>query len=191
MRRSSLSRKTKETEIKFEFNLDGSGKSEIKTSIGFLDHMLELLAFHGSFDLKVSAKGDVHVDYHHLIEDLGIVFGKSIDKALGERVGINRYGFASIPMDEALAQVSVDLSGRAFLVYNVPFEGFIRDFDINLFEEFFRAIANNAKITIHVNVLYGKDLHHIIEAIFKAFAKSLKIATTVSGDVVPSTKGIL
>lgn len=191
MRRSSLSRKTKETEIKFEFNLDGSGKSEIKTSIGFLDHMLELLAFHGSFDLKVSAKGDVHVDYHHLIEDLGIVFGKSIDKALGERVGINRYGFASIPMDEALAQVSVDLSGRAFLVYNVPYEGFIRDFDISLFEEFFRAIANNAKITIHVNVLYGKDLHHIIEAIFKAFAKSLKIATTVSGDIVPSTKGIL
>lgn len=191
MRKASFSRKTKETEIKIEFNLDGSGQHDIETSIGFLDHMFELFAFHGNFDLKLRAKGDIHVDYHHIIEDLGIVLGKSIEKALAERKGIKRYGFASVPMDESLAQVSIDLGGRAFLIYNVPFEGFIKDIDINLFEEFFRALTNNAKITLHVNVLYGKDLHHIIEAVFKAFAKALKDAVTITGEILPSTKGIL
>ncbi|MCX7987976.1 MAG: imidazoleglycerol-phosphate dehydratase HisB [Thermodesulfovibrio sp.] len=191
MRKASINRKTKETEIKIELNLDGSGKHDINTSIGFLNHMFELFSFHGSFDLKLQAKGDIHVDYHHVIEDIGIVLGKSIEKALSERKGIKRYGFASIPMDEALAQVSIDLGGRAFLVYNVPFEGLIKDIDISLFEEFFRALTNNAKITLHINVLYGKDLHHIIEAIFKAFAKALKEAINISGETLPSTKGVL
>lgn len=191
MRKASINRKTKETEVIIELNLDGSGQHNINTSIGFLDHMFELFAFHGNFDLKLKAKGDIHVDYHHVIEDIGIVLGKSIEKALSERKGIKRYGFASIPMDEALTQVSVDLGGRAFLVYNVPFEGLIKDIDINLFEEFFRAVTNNAKITLHINVSYGKDLHHIIEAIFKAFAKALNDAITISGDMLPSTKGIL
>lgn len=191
MRKASLSRKTKETDIKIEFNLDGDGKADVNTSIGFLDHMMELFAFHGKFDLKIDARGDTHVDYHHLIEDLGIVLGKAIDQALSERKGIKRYGFASIPMDEALAQVSLDLGGRAFLVYNVAFEGYIKDIDIGLFEEFFRAIVNNAKITLHINALYGKDLHHIVEAVFKAFAKSLNEASRVIGENVPSTKGLL
>jgi len=191
MRKASLSRKTKETDIKIEFNLDGDGKADVNTSIGFLDHMMELFAFHGKFDLKIDARGDTHVDYHHLIEDLGIVLGKAIDQALSERKGIKRYGFASIPMDEALAQVSLDLGGRAFLVYNVAFEGYIKDIDIGLFEEFFRAIVNNAKITLHINALYGKDLHHVVEAVFKAFAKSLNEASRVIGENVPSTKGLL
>jgi len=191
MRRASLSRKTKETDIKIDFNLDGTGKNDVDTSIGFLDHMFELFAFHGGFDIKIEAKGDIHVDFHHLIEDLGIVLGKCIDKALGERKGVKRYGFASIPMDEALAQVSLDLGGRAFLVYNVPFEGYIKDVDINLFEEFFRAVVNNAKINLHVNVPYGKDLHHVVEAIFKAFAKALNDASKIIGENLPSTKGLL
>lgn len=191
MRKASLKRKTKETEIKIDFNLDGKGISAIETSIGFLDHMLELFSFHGNFDIKLKATGDTHVDYHHLIEDIGIVIGKSIDKALNERKGIKRYGFASIPMDEALTQVSLDIGGRAFLVYNVPFNGYIKDIDIGLFEEFFRAIVNNAKITVHINVLFGKDLHHVIESVFKAFAKALKDASSIIGESLPSTKGIL
>jgi imidazoleglycerol-phosphate dehydratase len=191
MRRASLSRKTKETDIKIDFNLDGTGKNDVDTSIGFLDHMFELFAFHGGFDIKIEAKGDIHVDFHHLIEDLGIVLGKCIDKALGERKGVKRYGFATIPMDEALAQVSLDLGGRAFLVYNVPFKGYIKDVDINLFEEFFRAVVNNAKINLHVNVPYGKDLHHVVEAIFKAFAKALNDASKIIGENLPSTKGLL
>ena len=191
MRKASLKRKTKETEVEIELNLDGCGQKDINTSIGFLDHMFELFSFHGNFDLKLKAKGDIHVDYHHLIEDIGIVLGKTIDKALDDRKGIKRYGFASIPMDEALAQVSVDLVGRAFLSYNVPFKGFIKDIDINLFEEFFRAVANHGKITLHINLLYGKDLHHIVEAIFKAFSKAFKDSITISGEILPSTKGVL
>ncbi|GAQ93923.1 imidazoleglycerol-phosphate dehydratase [Thermodesulfovibrio aggregans] len=191
MRKASLSRTTKETDIKVEFNLDGNGQANIKTSVGFLDHMFELFAFHGNFDLKIEAKGDIHVDYHHLVEDLGIVLGKCIDKALEDRKGIKRYGFASIPMDEALTQVSLDLGGRAFLIYNVSVEGYIKDIDIRLFEEFFRAVANNAKINLHVNLVYGKDLHHIVESIFKAFAKSLNEASRIIGENVPSTKGII
>lgn len=191
MRKASLSRKTKETDIKIEFNLDGTGQSDVNTSVGFLDHMFELLAFHGSFDIKIEAKGDIHVDYHHLIEDLGIVLGKVIDEALADRKGIKRYGFASVPMDESLAQVSLDLGGRAFLVYNVSHEGYIKDIDVTLFEEFFRAIVNNAKITLHINVAYGKDLHHVVEAIFKAFAKALNDASRIVGEHLPSTKGII
>ncbi len=191
MREASVERKTKETEIKIELNLDGTGKNSINTSVGFLDHMLELFSFHGKFDLALNAKGDTYVDYHHLVEDIGIVLGQAIEKALSDRRGIKRYGFASIPMDEALCEVVIDLGGRAFLVYNVPFEGFIKDIDIGLFEEFFRALANNAKATIHINVCYGKDLHHVIEAVFKAFAKALKEAIYISGEDLPSTKGLI
>ncbi|MCS7163544.1 MAG: imidazoleglycerol-phosphate dehydratase HisB [Thermodesulfovibrio sp.] len=191
MRKASVNRKTKETNIKLEFNLDGTGKSDVSTSIGFLDHMFELLAFHGNFDIKLIAKGDIHVDYHHLIEDLGIVLGKAIDKALSDRTGIKRYGFASIPMDEALAQVSIDLGGRAFLVYNVNCSGYIKDIDVSLFEEFFRAISNHGKLAIHINLLYGKDLHHIIEAVFKAFSKALSEASQIEGQKLPSTKGVI
>lgn len=191
MRKASVSRKTKETDIKLEFNLDGTGNADINTSVGFLDHMFELLAFHGNFDIKLKAKGDIHVDYHHLIEDLGIVLGKAIDKTLLDRNGIKRYGFASIPMDEALAQVSIDIGGRAFLVYNVKFDGYIKDIDISLFEEFFRAVSNHGKIALHINVLYGKDLHHIIEAVFKAFAKALSDASRIYGQQLPSTKGVI
>ncbi len=191
MRKASTIRKSRETEIEMEINLDGTGKSQISTSIGFLDHMFELFSFHGNFDLILKAKGDIHIDYHHLTEDLGIVFGECLNEALGERKGIRRYGFASIPMDEALAQVSIDLGGRAYLAYNVPFEGTIKDLNINLFEEFFRAFTQKARVTLHINVFYGKDLHHIIEAIFKAFAKALKEAKTITGNTIPSTKGIL
>lgn len=191
MRLGKISRKTKETEISIELNLDGKGKSEIDTSVGFLNHMLELFAFHGGFDLKVRAKGDTEVDYHHLIEDLGITLGMAINQSLGDRKGIRRYGFASIPMDEALAQVSLDLGGRAYLVYNVPFGGMIRDIDVGLFEEFFRALVNNGKITLHINLLYGKDLHHIVEGVFKAFARALREAIEIEGDSIPSTKGTL
>ncbi|HHW19945.1 MAG TPA: imidazoleglycerol-phosphate dehydratase HisB [Thermodesulfovibrio thiophilus] len=191
MRVARLTRKTKETEIEMEINLDGQGVNEIQTPIGFLNHMFELFSFHGGIDLKIKAKGDTHIDYHHLIEDTGIVLGNCINDALSDRRGIKRYGFQSIPMDEALAQVSLDIGGRPFLVYNVPFDGYIKDIDIALFEEFFRAITINAKINLHINVLYGKDFHHIIEAIFKAFAKALKDATKVTGETLPSTKGVI
>lgn len=191
MRTANITRKTKETEIEMEFNLDGKGIYQIETPAGFLNHMLELFSFHGGFDLKVKATGDIHVDYHHLIEDIGIVMGNCINEALSDRKGIKRYGFASIPMDEALAQVSIDLGGRAFLIYKVPFKGFIKDMDIGIFEEFFRAVANSAKMTIHINVIYGKDLHHVAEAIFKAFAKALKESTFITGSNLPSTKGII
>lgn len=191
MRKASISRKTKETEVKIEIELDGIGQNNIETPLGFLNHMLELFSFHSRINLKVKAEGDIHVDYHHIIEDIGIVLGKAIDDALGERKGIKRYGFASIPMDEAIAQVSLDLGGRAYLVYNVPFAGLIRDIDIALFEEFFRALVNNAKIILHVNVAYGKDLHHVVEAIFKAFAIAIKEAIILTGDTLPSTKGLI
>lgn len=191
MRTSKIIRETKETKIEVEINLDGQGKSHINTPIGFLNHMLEVFSFHGKFDLKVKAEGDIDIDYHHLIEDLGIATGKAIDEALRERKGIERYGFASVPMDEALAQVSLDLGGRAFLAYNVAFKGFIKDMDIGVFEEFFRALVNNAKITLHINLIYGKDLHHVLEAIFKAFAKALNEASRITEEHLPSTKGII
>lgn len=191
MRKALINRKTKETEVEVELNLDGERNYEINTSIGFLDHMLELFAFHGDFDLTIKAKGDIHIDYHHTVEDIGIALGQAIDKALSERMGIKRYGFASVPMDEALTQITMDVGGRPCLVYNLPFEGSIRDIDVKIFEEFFKALANNAKICIHINVLYGKDLHHILESVFKAFARALKDAVTVIGYTLPSTKGII
>jgi len=193
-RKIKISRKTTETQIKVELNLDGSGKSKIDTGIAFLDHMLTLWSKHGLFDLNLSAKGDLEVDYHHTVEDLGICLGTSIKKALGNKKGISRYGHSIIPMDEALAAISLDISGRPFLIYKVKIRHKkIGDFPINLIEELFRALINKAEITLHINQLEGKDPHHIIEAIFKGFAKALSMATRINPKVksIPSTKGKL
>ncbi len=195
MRESILKRKTKETDITVELNLDGKGDAHIATSIPFFDHMLELFCFHGSFDLKVIASGDIEIDYHHLMEDMGITIGEAIKKALGDKKGITRYGSFLLPMDESLAQVVIDLSGRPYLVYRVePPRGSVRGIEVTLFEEFFRALSNHAMMNLHINVLYGKDLHHIFEALFKALGRALKQAVSLDAkrkDVLPTTKGTL
>jgi imidazoleglycerol-phosphate dehydratase len=194
MRTAKVQRKTKETDITLQINLDGKGQNDINTSIPFLDHMLNLLAFHGMMDLKIKAKGDIEVDYHHLMEDIGITLGDTIKNALGDKKGIKRYGTASIPMDESLATVIMDISGRPFLVYNVkPSRGKLKDLDISLFEDFFRGLSSHAMMTLHVRVEYGRDLHHIIEAVFKAFGRALKMAVTIEkgSKTLPSTKGKL
>lgn len=193
-RQSELSRQTKETKIRVALNLDGSGKADCETGVGFFDHMLDLLARHSLMDLKVNAEGDLEVDAHHTVEDVGIVLGQALEQALGDKRGINRYGWASVPMDETLANVAVDLSGRAAFVYNVKFKGrSIGNFPVELIEEFFKALSSNAKMNLHVNVPYGTNNHHIAEAIFKATAKSLRQATSHDSrsDDVPSTKGSL
>lgn len=194
-RTAAVERNTKETKIKATLNLDGNGNSDIKTGIGFLDHMLDLLTRHSGMDMSVFCDGDLFVDGHHTTEDIGIVIGKMIAEALGDKRGINRYGFASIPMDEALATCSLDISGRAFLVLKAEFGGeYVGEFATELVEEFFRAMAFNAGITLHINCEYGANDHHKIEAIFKAFARALRIAITVDErfkDEIPSTKGVL
>ena len=194
-RKTTIKRKTTETDIKIEFHIDGTGKSKIDTSIPFLDHMLLLFARHGLFDLYIKAKGDIEIDYHHTVEDIGIVLGQTITQAVGEKKSIKRYGSAVIPMDETLASVSLDLSGRPYLVYNVtmPRKGKLKEFDPDLIEDFFQALVNNSGITLHVNLQYGRNIHHIFEAIFKAFGRALDNATTVDSRVsgVPSTKGKL
>jgi imidazoleglycerol-phosphate dehydratase len=194
MRTAKVQRKTNETDISIQINLDGKGKYEINTSIPFLDHMLNLFSFHGLMDLKIKAKGDIEIDYHHLMEDLGITLGEAIKKALGDKKGIKRYGRAAIPMDEALAEVVLDISGRPFLVYKLKqVKGSLKDLDISLFEDFFRGLTSHAMITLHVNVQYGRDLHHMIEAVFKAFGRALREAATLDkrAGVLPSTKGKL
>jgi imidazoleglycerol-phosphate dehydratase len=193
-RTAELSRQTKETQIKLSLNLDGAGSAAVKTGVGFLDHMLDLLARHSLIDLTIDATGDLHVDAHHTVEDVGIVIGQAIDKALGDKRGIYRYGWAIVPMDESLAQVAIDLSGRPAFVFNVNFRGdAIGGFPVELIEEFLKSIATNAKMNLHVTVPYGGNNHHIAEAIFKATAKALRQA--VSADPrnpdVPSTKGSL
>jgi imidazoleglycerol-phosphate dehydratase len=193
-RTAEISRKTKETQIRVAIDLDGSGKASVKTGVGFFDHMLDLLARHSLIDLTIEAAGDLHVDAHHTVEDVGIVIGQCIEKALGDKRGIYRYGWAIVPMDESLAQVAVDLSGRPAFVFNVNFKGsLIGNFPVELVDEFFKSIATNAKMNLHVNVPYGTNNHHISEAIFKATAKALRQA--VSADPrntdVPSTKGSL
>ena len=193
IRKTSLVRKTKETDIKVELKIDGSGNYDIETDVPFLDHMLSLFSRHGLFDLKIRAKGDIEVDYHHTVEDIGIVLGEAIKKALGNKKGIRRYGEASIPMDETLASVSIDISGRPYLVYNVelPKKAKLKNFDPGLTEDFFRALVNHAGITLHINLIYGRDVHHILEAILKAFGLALDQATTIDprNKGVPSTKG--
>jgi len=193
-RKEKKHRKTAETDVSVQWNLDGSGQGDIDTTVPFLDHMLHLLAAHGRFDITVRAQGDTDVDYHHLVEDLGITLGQVLDKALGDKKGIRRYGSSLVPMDESLAGVAVDLSGRPFLVFPDTFENMrIRDFDLGLFRDFFRAFVDQGRITLHVHVLYGSNSHHMIEAVFKALARALREAVArdpgVSG--VPSTKGRL
>ena len=193
-RTATINRKTNETEIALHLDLDGSGRASIATGVGFFDHMLDLFARHGQLDFDVTAKGDLHVDAHHTVEDVGICIGLAIEKAIGDKSGIARYGWASVPMDETLANVTLDLSGRPAFVFNVGFTGpLIGTFPVELVEEFFKSIANAARMNLHVNVPYGTNNHHISEAIFKSFARALRMATTVDPrqQGVPSTKGSL
>jgi len=193
-RRATIERTTSETQVKVELVLDGTGRGQIQTTIPFLDHMLTLLAKHGFFDLTVEAKGDTDIDDHHTIEDVGIVLGDALKQALGSKEGIRRFGWASIPLDETLAQVTVDLSGRPYLVYHIALpQRRIKTFDLGLFEDFFQAFTTHAALNLHVNLLYGRNPHHIMEAVFKALAKALDQATGLDGRVsgVPSTKGRL
>ncbi len=192
---AGVGRVTKETDISLEIDLDGKGVADIDTGIGFFDHMLNGFARHGRFDLKVRCKGDIEVDAHHSIEDVGIALGEAVKNALGDKKGITRYGFASIPMDEALAQCSIDISGRGFLVYRCDFAyGMCGSMDTQMAEEFFRAVANNAGITLHLDCPYGVNDHHKMEALFKAFGRALRQAVSIDPDLegeVPSTKGVL
>jgi len=189
---SEITRKTAETEIAVKLDLDGTGKYEVDTGIPFLDHMLCLCSKHGNFDLKLWARGDIHVDYHHTVEDIGICLGKAIDACLGNKMGISRYGHTITPMDEALVLIAIDISGRGFLAYDVEFPSSrVGNFDTELVEEFLRALAVNAKITLHVKLLAGRNCHHIIEAIFKGLGRSLDQSTGVTQNTLPSTKGVL
>lgn len=190
----SVSRKTKETQVRVTLGLDGRGRAEARTGVGFLDHMLELLGKHALFDLTVRAAGDTQVDDHHTVEDVGIVLGQALDKALGDRAGVVRFGHAAVPMDEALAEAALDLSGRPHLVFNARFEQEkIGAYDVVLTREFLHALATNARLTLHVAAPYGTDGHHITEAIFKALARALAQAVARDPRVrgVPSTKGTL
>jgi len=194
-RRAEISRETSETAITVALGLDGEGRADIVTGIGFLDHMLTALARHGLFDLKVQAKGDLHIDFHHTTEDVGIVIGQCLRQALGDKRGIRRYGAAVIPMDEALAEAAVDISGRPFLAWSVSFaQPKIGEMDTELFEEFFRALAFNAGITLHVTQKAGTNAHHVAEACFKALARALREAVEPDPraiSAIPSTKGVL
>ena len=190
---AEIDRKTKETEVSLKLDLDG-GEASATTGVGFLDHMLDLLARHGRLGMVLKAEGDLKTGAHHTTEDVGIVLGQAIDEALGDRAGIRRYGSATVPMDEALAECAIDISGRPLTVFEAELpEVTIAGFDAELAEEFFRAVANNAKLTLHVRVLYGSNAHHMIEAAFKAFARALREAVSVDpGETgVPSTKGTL
>lgn len=193
-RNAELSRKTAETDITLKLNIDGSGNSIIDTGIGFLDHMLTLFSKHGLIDLEVKATGDLQVDAHHTVEDIGIVLGQALKNALGDKKSIRRYGTATVPMDEALATVSLDFGGRPFLVCNVKYTNErVGDMETELVEEFFRAVTTNAGMNVHINVLYGGNNHHIVEAVFKAFGRALDEATRRDERIegVMSTKGIL
>lgn len=191
MRNAFVERNTKETQIKIELNLDG-GAAEISTGIGFFDHMLTALAVHGGFGMKISVMGDLEVDTHHTVEDTGIALGMAFKKALGDMGGINRYGSFYIPMDESLALCALDISNRPFLVFKAAFhEERCGDYETCCTEEFFRAFAMNSGITLHLNVIYGSNTHHQIEALFKAFAHALKIAAAENGKDILSTKGVL
>ena len=193
-RQARVERKTKETEIALQLNIDGTGSSKVQTPIPFFSHMLEAWSKHGLMDLAVEAQGDVEVDQHHTVEDVGIVLGQALRQALGDKRGIVRYGTAYVPMDEALVSSSVDLSGRSFLVFSVPVaRSRVSNFDLDLLQEFFRAFAFNAEITLHVNMHYGQNLHHIAEATFKAVARALAEATRLNPRIagVLSTKGTL
>ena len=193
-RRAEIERKTAETQISIKLNLDGEGTCDIATGIGFLDHMLTLLAKHSFMDLTVKAKGDLEVDSHHTVEDIGIVLGEALQEALGDKAGIHRYGNCFIPMDETLAQACLDFSGRPFLVFGAEIPKIkLGNYDAEMTEEFFRAVAMHCGLTLHIRVLYGSNVHHIIEAIFKAFARAVAEAAAVDPRVkgVMSSKGVL
>jgi imidazoleglycerol-phosphate dehydratase len=195
MRKGAVARKTKETDVEVAIDLDGTGASSIATGIGFLDHMLDLLARHSRIDIRVKAKGDLHIDQHHTTEDVGIALGQALKQALGEMKGIARYADVHVPMDEALTRVALDISGRPFLVFKVEFgRAKVGPFDTELIEEWFRAFATNAGVTLHVATLYGGNDHHIAESCFKGLARALRAAVAVdqrAADEVPSTKGTL
>ncbi len=193
-RSAIIERITKETKIKLSLTVDGSGSASISTSVPFLDHMLNLFARHGLFDLGIEARGDIDIDFHHTVEDIGIVLGEAFKQALGDKNGIRRYGQASVPMDETLASVAVDISGRPYLVYHVNLPKVkIGEFDVELSREFFQAFVNHCGINLHINVMYGDNVHHIIEACFKAFARALDSASQLDPRItgVMSTKGVL
>ena len=194
-RKAEVTRQTKETQIKVSLTLDGTGEGVISTGIPFMDHMLDLFSRHGFFDLSIDATGDIEIDYHHLVEDMGICLGQAFREALGNKAGIRRYGFFALPMDETLVTVALDLSNRAYLVWNVvPTITMVRDFNIQLFKEFFKAFANEVACNVHVRLEHGEEPHHVAEAIFKGFAKSMDIATQQEERLagkIPSTKGTL
>ena len=193
-RSAEFARTTRETDIKIKLDLDGTGACKVDTGIGFLDHMLVLFAKHALVDLTVAAKGDVEVDYHHTVEDVGLVLGSCINKALGDRKGICRYGFFLLPMDEALCEVSLDLGGRPFLVFSSPMKHMqVRDFEVKLLEEFFRALTGEARMNLHVRQVYGDEAHHVCEAVFKGFARALRMAVGLDPreQGVPSSKGVI
>ena len=195
MRKGVIARKTKETEVEVDVDLDGTGRSSIATGIGFLDHMLDLLARHSRIDLRVNAKGDLHVDHHHTAEDVGIALGQALKQALGDMKGITRYADVHMPMDEALTRVALDISGRPFLVFDVKFvRAKIGAFDTELVQEWFQALAMNAGVTLHVTTLYGANDHHIAESCFKGLARALRAAVAIdsrAANEIPSTKGTL
>ena len=194
-RSADLTRNTKETQIRVALNLDGSGAAQLATGIGFFDHMLDQIARHGLIDLTVQAQGDLHIDGHHTVEDVGITLGQAFAKALGDKAGIRRYGHAYVPLDEALSRVVIDLSGRPGLEWHVPFtRAAIGEFDVDLAHEFFQGFVNHADVTLHVDNLRGDNAHHQCETVFKAFARALRMAIEVdarSAGVIPSTKGTL
>ncbi len=193
-RTAKIERKTRETQVRLELNLDGSGAGSWQTGVGFLDHMLELFARHGALDLTVEAKGDLQVDQHHTVEDVGICLGQAVKQALGDKAGIRRYGHFTLPMEETLCTTALDLSGRYYLVFNAQFgSAKIGEFDTELVEDFFQAFAANALCNLHVLVHYGRNSHHVAEAIFKSAARALRMAVEADPRVtgVPSTKGVL
>lgn len=194
MRQADIRRETAETKIELNFSIDGEGKAEINSGVGFLDHMLVLFTAHGLFDLKVNCDGDTEVDDHHTTEDIGIALGQAFAQAIGDKKGIYRYASVSIPMDEALATVHLDISGRPHLVYNVSgLKDKVGTFDTELVQEFFQGFVNHARVTLHINLEYGTNTHHMIEAIFKAFGRALDHASSINPRIkgVPSTKGLL
>ena len=195
IRIANVSRRPAETDITLQLTVDGTGVSRVDTGIPFLDHMLTLFAKHGLFDLDVKAKGDVAVDYHHTVEDVGLVLGEAFKTALGDKIGLKRYGFFLLPMDESLARVVLDLGGRPHLVYEVQAPTmYVRDFNLALVKEFFRAFANSVGANVHIQLLYGEEPHHVVEAVFKCFARARDVATQIeprAADQLPSTKGTL
>ena len=192
MRRASIERKTLETIIKIDIDLDGNGISDINTGIGFFNHMLSLFAFHGSFNLNIGCSGDLNVDDHHTVEDIGIALGQVLNKAIGDKKGIKRYSNVYIPMDESLCRITLDISNRPYLIYNVNFEvERLGTMYTQNFKEFFKSFINEARITSHIDLLYGENDHHKIEAVFKGFGRALKDAITITSSDIPSSKGVL